>query len=171
MDIVSPDHSFSLARALCGFVLGVIGYSLSEKAGTARSTVANYLLPAVTVALCVSWFLDSTDLITYLIIAMVVWLIAQGSKVGEGMFGNGPVYFLGQISYSLYLIHPLLVAAFVKLAKRISPALGFEASFALALTAYLALAIGLSYGSWLIFEKWGQRAMLRLLSTRRRAAA
>jgi len=31
MDIVSSVHSFSLARALCGFTLGVVGYALAEK--------------------------------------------------------------------------------------------------------------------------------------------
>ncbi len=169
MDIVSSDHSFSLARAVCGFILGVIGYSLSERAGAGRLRMANYVLPVATLALCVSWFLDSSDLITYLAVVLVVWLIAQGSRVGEGLFGNGPVYVLGQISYSLYLIHPLLVSIFTKLTKRLTPALGFEASFALTLSAYLVLAIGLSYGSWLVFEKWGQRAMLRMFSTKGRA--
>ncbi len=51
-----------------------------------------------------------------------------------------------------------------------APALGFEASFALMLSAYLLLAIVLSYGSWMVFEKWGQRVMLRMLSAERRAA-
>ncbi len=170
MDIVSADDSFSLARALCGFVLGVIGYSLSERAGSVRLRMANYWLPIALLALCASWFSDTSDLVSYLLIALVVWLIAQDSRVGERLFGNGPVYILGQISYSLYLIHPLLVSIFAKLTKRMAPALGFEASFALMLSAYLLLAIVLSYGSWMVFEKWGQRTMLRMLSAERRAA-
>ncbi len=171
MDIVSPDHSFSLIRALCGFILGVIGYSLSERAGSGRLRMADYLLPVSVVALALSWLWDATDLLSYLIIVLIVWLIAQGSRVGEGLFGNKPVYYLGQISYSLYLIHPLLVSGFTKIAKRLSPSIGLELSVALALCAYLAVAIALAHLSWFVFEKHGQRVMLRILMPGRRAAA
>ena len=171
MDIVSSDHSFALARALCGFALGVVGYALAEKAKFGLMTVVNYSLPVALAALAASWYLDDTDLVNYVLIVLVVWLIAQGSKVSETVFGNRPVYFLGEISYSLYLIHPLLVPAFAKLAKRLLPTLGVEAGFAVALCAYLVLAIGLSYGTYLAFELWGKRVMLRALLPKRRAAA
>jgi len=133
--------------------------------------VVNYSLPVALAALAASWYLDNTDLLNYVLIVLVVWLIAQGSNVGETVFGNRPVYFLCEISYSLYLIHPLLVPFFAKLAKRLLPTLGVEAGFAVALCGYLLLAICLSYGCYLAFELWGKRVMLRALLPKRRAAA
>lgn len=170
MDIVSPDQSYSLLRAAFGFGLGVIGYSIAAKTALGNRTLVTRLLPVCICILAVSWYFDETDLIKYALLVCLVWLIAQGSRIGEGVFGNRIVYFVGEISYSLYLIHPLLVSFSVKLAKRLSVLLGSEIAFVFALSAYLLLAIALSYVSYRAFELKGKKLMLKLLLPRRRPA-
>ncbi|WP_416068170.1 acyltransferase family protein [Rhizobium sp. ZK1] len=170
MDIVSPDHSYSLLRAACGFGLGVIGYSIAVRTALGDQGVVTRLLPVCICILAVSWYFDETDLIKYALLVCLVWLIAQGSRIGEGIFGNRIVYFVGEVSYSLYLIHPLLISFSVKLAKRLFLLIGSEVAFVLALLAYLLLTIALSYVSYRAFELKGKNLMLKFLLPRRRPA-
>lgn len=84
---------------------------------------------------------------------LFAWVAAPGER-GPGWLGTRAAQHLGTISYSFYLVHPLVMAAVKPLLLRALPdARGnWAATLAFALASAL-LAWGLSYLSWRVLEQ------------------
>ncbi|CAB3794014.1 hypothetical protein LMG28614_03821 [Paraburkholderia ultramafica] len=53
------------------------------------------------------------------LILLIVAGLAKGGVVGNALFGNRVAVFLGEISFSIYLIHPILQIACNQIARRL----------------------------------------------------
>jgi peptidoglycan/LPS O-acetylase OafA/YrhL len=126
--------------------------------------VLDLLLVIVLITLVCIWSYDHTDLGKYVLLGAIVLIAANDTPVAKSVFGNKPIYFIGEISYSLYLIHPLLVGASVRLIAKMAPVIGFNGAFTVALCAYLVAAIMLSVISYQILEMYFKNIILASLS-------
>ena len=52
---------------------------------------------------------DKTDVVTVLVFPVMVACLYYGGKFNAFLFGNKVIHHLGEISYSLYLLHPFVL--------------------------------------------------------------
>jgi peptidoglycan/LPS O-acetylase OafA/YrhL len=171
LDIVAEDTFFPLLRAACGFAIGVILFAVANRIPAFESRVIDSALAVSVILLIAVWAYDESDLIKYVVIACMVLLIAQDTWLSKALFGNAIVYFVGEVSYSLYLIHPLLVSGTVKITRTLAPVLGQQVAFAGGIALYLSVALAASAVSYMLLELRGKKLMLGLLLQPQKKAA
>jgi peptidoglycan/LPS O-acetylase OafA/YrhL len=171
LDIVAIDSFYPLLRAAAGFSIGIVGYGLTIRAKRLDGVAADFALAISMLLLLIVWRLDTTDLLKYALLACIVWLVAQDTRLGKLLFGNSAVYYAGEISYSLYLIHPLVLNVSIKAATRFQQFIGVDLTIAFPLLLYMSISIGLSAISYKLLEQGGKRLMLSLRRTRMRSIA
>lgn len=98
-----------LLRCFGGFLLGILTYRIS-RAPRVSAWIARDSVCGVAVVLLFSGFaLGAYDLLVYPLFAVLV-LGLYGNRGWLGrVFGCWPIYWLGLISYSLYLLHLYLI--------------------------------------------------------------
>jgi peptidoglycan/LPS O-acetylase OafA/YrhL len=151
-----------ILRCMTGFVLGLLTFRAARTPRIVEWTAHDAVLGAVIVLLLVCFGAGAHDLPTYpLFAALVLGLYGNRRRVGRAL-GTQPLYWLGVVSYSIYLLHPLLVRPRRTLDGALqtwmpSPCADWTAS----VVAYtlLVLAGGMSYR---LIEKPGRRWLMRL---------
>jgi peptidoglycan/LPS O-acetylase OafA/YrhL len=100
---------FPQLRCLAEFSLGLLAFRATRIAACqyALSAIAAPLLVFALAA--VAFALDKTDVLTVLVFPVIVACLYYDNKVTAALVGNKVIYHLGEISYSLYLIHPFFV--------------------------------------------------------------
>jgi peptidoglycan/LPS O-acetylase OafA/YrhL len=106
--------SYQLMRGICGFGLGVVCWQIWLRWGgwvrtmpTAIATFAECLVVAI-ICLAISWFPVGFGLID-LIFAAAVLLFAADRGLVSRLLAAPPMVWLGVLSYSIYMVHPLVI--------------------------------------------------------------
>ena len=101
----------ALLRVSSEFSCGVLLYrAVRVDFGNLSSWLSDILTFGVLAALCAAAFLDANDFVLItLLAALIAGVSGQGFAV-RAVFGCRPVVWLGEISYSIYLVHfPVLL--------------------------------------------------------------
>jgi peptidoglycan/LPS O-acetylase OafA/YrhL len=151
LDVVSGQTFYPTLRAVCGFVIGM---GFSKLATSFVSSRLNwnliFCLGIVSLVVCISASL--ADSVTYLAVAVVVFGASAQGAVSRAIFENPVSYYLGKISYSLYLTHALLIGAFAKATIVLSATLPYTPTYFAMALLYLLTTIALSTVSHSLFE-------------------
>ncbi|MHA3737828.1 acyltransferase family protein [Pseudomonas sp. Eth.TT006] len=123
----------------------------------------SYIMPAIGWKLAVhgligpalkGWVTVSSSSVFY---AVGLFLLASSTGVVVSILSWRPLVLLGEISFSVYLIHQIVIRSLM-----INPAWTEGIDPALVMIGYWAFTIAASYLLWVVIEKPCQRAMLRL---------
>ncbi len=155
---------YSLLRCFAGFALGMVAFRLSTRVGAAlRAQTAD----AVAVIALAMLFLPSDDVaVVIAFFALTLALTRAGSWVGA-FLSSTAIYWLGEISYSIYLVHDPLEGAVRWPAFRILQTHHVPHAFTLANVVPLALTLIVAAGSFYCIEQPARGWAKRLLSDRR----
>ena len=177
LDVVSFNTQWSLARAFCGFTLGMCIYSLYT---ANRSAIDRFGDPLFVIGLlllvvtCLPFFEAfagrSADFYRYPPLALIMIGSATDRPIGLAILGNRIVHYLGLISYSIYLCHIPLISPVLKLHGKLEKLIGAAAGWA-ALALFLLVITGAAAIFYPLLEKGGKNLLLRLLLTKRPARA
>lgn len=160
LDIVSDVNFFPLLRAIAGFGLGVILCGVASRMQPLPNLKVNLIVLASLCAIVAGALFDRSDLVTYAAVVSTVFWVAQDSELSNILFGNRSIYRLGEISYSFYLIHPLLISIFIHV---IGKALaGNPPVLVMTFALYIGSAIVLSELSYRFLEMPGKTALMKL---------
>ena len=147
-------------RCLPEFALGILvvrGLGTSwERFFLSRSWIAT-LLSLVLIALLM---FHGTNFVFVLLLPLLVLSLMQGRSLSARLLSSRPVYFLGLISYSLYIVHSLFTGVLVRIhlwaqIHHLRHAQSYAATFA------FAIALPLSVLTYYYIELPGSRLLRR----------
>jgi peptidoglycan/LPS O-acetylase OafA/YrhL len=170
LDAYDSTHLTPLMRCLGDFILGLLAFRAGQRGVLAsllaRDAVAGLLL----VALPVLFVVGAPDLAVVALFPVLVLCLAGNNGVPARLFANAPMVRLGELSYAIYLSHPLLQAprdAVCHKLEHVLPVLSAALLSGAAALVVLWLVAGAIY-RWV--EQPGRR-MLRYLGPIQSAAA
>lgn len=108
-DLLDSGTAWPLLRCLAEFSLGLLAYralSLPRTQRLVAGPLASWLLPA---ALLVLLGFPGTDFWVVLLVPLLLMQFAVADSFAVRLLTSAPVYFLGCISYAIYLIHWMLL--------------------------------------------------------------
>ena len=101
------DHVYALGliRCFCEVPMGMAAYRLSVVESLPRGRDADPLLLGGLVLFAVGMLMPRWEALVPIAFLFVVLGADAGSPLADRMFGNRPAHFLGEISFSIYLLH------------------------------------------------------------------
>jgi len=102
---VDDFTSFALPRVATEFLAGGVLYRLA-KGGFGRSLPSWSLLAGIAGTLALSQLSSNFEFLLLPLICLILLTLYHGDGYGEGLIANPVTVFLGEISYSIYLLHP-----------------------------------------------------------------
>lgn len=161
LDLVGGYSLLPLLRCLAGFSIGLLAYRLREAEGLMRFLRRDLACFALFILLAALMALGTEDLWMYPLLPLLILSLFSVRGMAARAFGAKPLWFLGVLSYSIYLIHML----FYPFMWRVATMAGHVLSPAhAALTANIltyAVIIGCSAGAYYFVELPGRRLIRR----------
>ncbi len=148
-----------LLRCFSAYMLGVVACKLTQQWPGFVSLTKRYSLLLASAILSLLCFPRTEAIVIFLSFLLIVAISTDTDAVGQFM-ASKPIYFLGTISYSLYLIHPF----FVHILKSSYAYITSESWVFVGNCIYLILTVLLSYLTYTYIEKPAQRLLNKRLS-------
>ena len=168
--VVQGDTPYPLMRCIAGFTFGLIGYRLVNQPRI-RAMVSTDLFAVLSVAGTVAAYCAGYhDLVIYVLLFSTVIACSGNSRAANFMFGNRVVFFLGKISFSVYLIHMLLFPAVRRIQAFSDAHFGSLSGVFSASVMFLAVLV-LATATYHLIEVPGKRFMMGLMSRKKRKDA
>ncbi|MEQ1845942.1 MAG: acyltransferase [Nitrospira sp.] len=164
MDIAGGDGPFPLVRCLSGFTLGMVGYWMISNGYVPRAVGHKWVTLGLLVTLPIAAYVGMPDVVLALWFPVIVVSLYYENVIGKSIFGNRLSHWIGEISYSIYIIHPLIVSACTRLAKLLADWYG-EVGTVLAFCVYVTITVVVSAASYRLIEVRG-RQFTKTLSER-----
>jgi peptidoglycan/LPS O-acetylase OafA/YrhL len=146
LDIYGPGAA--LARCIAEFSLGLISYRIAQRPGVqawARRPAAGLALAAAIVGLLM---VPGADLAIVALLPAFIIVLGVGAGPVQRMMACTPVFFAGDISYAVYLLHTRFVRVRDTLDAHLAPVLGGLAPLAASATVYAVLILA----SWIAYR-------------------
>lgn len=154
------EGAFGLARCLCEFTIGVALGRLHQ-IGWTGARLGDGLLVAGLILLLPPMVAERFDFLAIVAFSFMVLSAGSHSRYAHALFGNRVAHFLGEISFSIYVLHwPVLELVF-----RFVPG---TTPLVIALAAVPFAVVPLAWATWRWVEVPGQAAG-RVVITRLRA--
>jgi peptidoglycan/LPS O-acetylase OafA/YrhL len=107
LDVTGENSPFAVMRCCSGFVLGILAFELTAKDRIMRiisgKMANNIALSAIGTAIA----LGPNDLISFFCFPALVLVLYVDRGWAKALFDNRPIYYIGMVSYSFYLVYPL----------------------------------------------------------------
>lgn len=159
----SDDAGSAVIRCFTEFLLGMGAYGLYRKAWFSSWIGHDFVSLGLAVA-SVGMLVLRVDLPAVLIFPLLVVSFARNKTIGDRLISSRLPYFLGVISYSLYLIHNAFRPVELELLRRFHPTLLAPAeAYAFALIGSLSI-IPFAWLAYRLIEKPGRRSVRQLLA-------
>ena len=162
---------FVLARTALGFALGCLMWRLAQAQPPAKLSAwaADAAAFGIVVLALIAPPADAIDHFYLALFALLVFGLGEERGLVARVLASAPMRFLGEISYSLYLVHWLAIGASMKLwTLAFGPPLGGWTLLVAAVATIASLATATTL-YWLV-EAPARQAVRRFLARRRAAA-
>lgn len=177
----ASQHDFGLFRCIYGFFVGYLAFTAlnTTPAWLSRwiGTFAEILTAAGVLAFVACFGFSKISFAAPLVFGVAVWIFAHGNGLISRLLQWRPIALLGVWSYSIYMVHALVITCVNKIVNvasvklgvplfdmvptygEINPVINFGGAWVMDLLvmAYLAMIIGLSALLWRFIEMPMQR--------------
>jgi peptidoglycan/LPS O-acetylase OafA/YrhL len=147
-------------RGMAGFVLGAWGFRVVGHGMVRRLGGSGGILAGVAGAIAVLMAGYRTDVAIVLLFVPLIWCLHHHAGLADRAFGNPVIRWLGDISYSIYLLQMPLVFLYHHLVAAF--AIPFGAADMALWAAHMAALLGCAHVSWKWIEQPGSALGRRL---------
>jgi peptidoglycan/LPS O-acetylase OafA/YrhL len=109
LDAHGAGTIYPLLRCLAGFTLGVLAYALTLTARMKKVIARRGFTDTLAVIVLLLLTVGSSDVVIILLFVPLVMLLTSEQGVVAQIVSSTPVYWLGMVSYSIYLTHWLVL--------------------------------------------------------------
>jgi peptidoglycan/LPS O-acetylase OafA/YrhL len=162
---VFGNTALSLLRALAGFTTGILLCLFCERYRSRRIGDAAFI--GALAFLVFAGLMGMGDLWKFPALVLLVHAASTKGRLTSIMLANRPVYYIGQISYSIYLAHAAFIPAFTSVRQKLEGHVSIEAANTIAFLIYAAVLICVASIAYPIVEVRGKTWMLRALRGKR----
>lgn len=164
-----PIMLIFLGTHYMGFIIGLLLADLYNDTNGARASVNHRVPLALLVVICLAFCLyllnygipginDVKLVYIYLGVSFIMALLLS-SKSLQWLLSRKPMLFLGKISFSMYLLHPLVLGSFSILCyTALSSYMGHPAAISITFITSLLIIFGASYLYYRSVDSWSIRA-------------
>ena len=157
-------------RCLAGFMLGLLMFRLAQSESIRKRVARDAVVGAIMALLVVGLVVGAHDLLIYpLFAALVLGLYANRGRCGQAV-GCRFLYWLGTVSYSLYLLHPFVILPRRSMDAALQAWMPQSWSYVITSFAIYALLFAVSDLSYRLIEQPGRRWLTRGASPRAASA-
>jgi peptidoglycan/LPS O-acetylase OafA/YrhL len=158
------DENLTSVRVLYEFVIGCLVFNIFVGVrGRARFDAMSTLSVFVIVILATASIPSRFD---WLFILAFSTLILGLSTMQRSSFASRPMVYLGEISYSIYLVHSLVISAIGLVAKRVFEHPDWTAGLAIAVLSFSLSIVGGHVLYALVERPWRRRLRARWVPTK-----
>lgn len=159
--------NWGFIRCLCGFIIGLGVWRLwhSDRwTGAGHDLLIVLSLAGIAAAFHLNCFGDYGDLVVVAVFALLTLSLAHNKGLVKAILDTRPLQYIGQISYSIYLVHGVVFSAFWFLmpwarAHIGSPTAAGRWAYA---AAFLAIVVAVSHLTYLAIERPARLWLLKL---------
>lgn len=166
LDIWHYGTVYPVVRSIIEFTMGILAYRASTNA-TVRRTIGNeWVAAALTIALLVLMCVKAADIaIALLLPSFMIALAAQRSLAAQ-FLASKPLHWLGELSFSIYMIHDLMIYFIVAFAHWLSEkGVSMYAAMTVGTLLFAGLVIALSQLAYTFLEQPCRRLVRQLFET------
>ena len=161
MDIAGLNGIFPVLRCLAEFSLGLIAYRVARTPAAVRFANSSFLNILVAAGLCGSLAIPNSDYVV-VVLAPLMIIGLTGSNLVSMLAGLRAPVFLGEISYSLYMLHSQLLPVRYVLHARLDPVLGVHVTGALAAPVFYGTLLVTSWSVYRLVESPARDGLRRM---------
>jgi len=165
MDVVSNESLYPLLRCIAGFSLGLLAFSVWRNPSARRLLSGNVPTLVLLILFGICLMIHAHDLVVLAFFPVFILVLGYESGIARALFANRVVMWLGEISYSLYLVHISCVGIMVRAAKAAETQFGTSA-YGLLTVVGVSLSCGLAWVCFRWIEMPGKRLVLGLVQPR-----
>ena len=116
------DQQYTLWRVSSEFLIGCLAYNIFRALPSNRDLdAAIWLTLTAIVGLGAIRVAAVADVLFIVLFVVLVLSLSHAGRFGSATFGSRPAVYLGEISYSIYLIHPTLLIFIARLTRHFAP--------------------------------------------------
>ena len=108
LDVWSSGTAYPLLRCLAGFALGLLSFRLWSVPALRGMAARPFAADVVFAGIVALMFIHGSDVVLALLFVPLVLTLASGPSLTGRLMETAVVYWLGLISYSVYLVHQLV---------------------------------------------------------------
>jgi peptidoglycan/LPS O-acetylase OafA/YrhL len=159
LDAYDGTHVTPLLRCLGGFILGMVTFRMSTFGILTTVVSRDRVGLSILLLLVVMLAAGVPDLAIVSLFPAVVLCVSKNCGIAESIFSNPIMYGAGVLSYSVYLLHPLLQKPLVMTNQILENYLPHVWATALSLFVAIAVLLILSGAAYNFIEKPGRRVI------------
>ncbi len=99
-----------LIRGASEFSLGLLTFRVARMVGLATPRWGPPFQVALTAAIIILAAVPQSDILVVALVPPLVWSLASDSGPIAAVLASRPIHYLGVLSYSIYLLHPLFIS-------------------------------------------------------------
>ena len=157
----------AVGRCIGEFTIGMYCWRLRSRVSSVRVVGGSRFQLGVLLLLFLLMQTTALDVLSVVACALLILGLSFETSVVSAWLRSAPLMFLGRISYSIYLVHVMLMPVRDGLADLFG-AFGVPGAWLLAVACCALSALGLATLTWRHVERPAQQALLRLLGARDR---
>lgn len=158
LDIWDYGTPYPVVRAFIGFTIGIVAYRVAQAPSIATRLGSDWCMGVVTCALIVSMCVKPADLVfAFLLPPFIIGIAQQTSVVSRGL-ASRPIHWLGELSFSIYMIHDVMIYFIVAFARWLEvKGMTAHAAMSIGTLMFACGVIGLSQFAYSFIEKPSRR--------------
>jgi len=166
LDIFGTGTIYPVARCLAGFILGLSAFRLIDEPHVAKFLSRSHVADVAGLVVVALWSIHGSDVLLELAFLPLVMSLAAGRSWVGVFLASSLVFWLGEVSYSIYLVHRPIEALMRNPLIRVLNAHHVRHAFTLAGFAPLALVMVVSALTFYGIEKPARNLSRRLMGAR-----